>query len=86
MLIFRGALASLGPVVITQELAPHEDPIGPLARMQAWRDFGAACGPLITGFLLTIISAESLHAGVALTLVVSLIYWLSSKPQAPQTK
>jgi hypothetical protein len=54
--------------------------------MQAWRDFGAACGPLITGFLLTIISAESLHAGVALTLVVSLIYWLSSKPQAPQTK
>ena len=80
MLIFRGALASLGPVVITQELAADQDPIGPLARMQAWRDFGAACGPLLTGFLLTILSAEILHAGVALALTASLIYWLSSKP------
>jgi hypothetical protein len=48
--------------------------------MQAWRDFGAACGPLLTGFLLTILSAEILHAGVALALTASLIYWLSSKP------
>jgi MFS family permease len=77
MLIFHGALASLGPAVVTQELSVDDDPIGPLARMQAWRDFGAACGPLITGYLLTILSAETLHAAVAVALTVSLLYWLS---------
>ena len=76
MLIFRGALASLGPVVVTQELALGKNPIGPLARMQAWRDFGAACGPLITGYMLTLLSAEILHAAITAALIVSLIYWL----------
>ena len=78
MLIFRGALASLGPAVITQTLAADEDVIGPLARMQAWRDFGAALGPVATGFLLTIASAELLHGGVAAALVLCLVYWLAS--------
>lgn len=50
MLIFRGALASLGPATIAQSLSKSEDAMGPLARMQTWRDFGAACGPLVTGF------------------------------------
>ena len=76
MLIFRGALASLGPAVVTQELALGKNPIGPLARMQAWRDFGAACGPLITGYMLTLLSAEILHAAITAALIVSLIYWL----------
>lgn len=76
MLIFRGALASLGPAVITQGLPSDEDAIGPLARMQAWRDFGAAVGPLATGFLLTALTAEVLHAAVAAMLAASLAYWL----------
>lgn len=76
MLIFRGALASLGPAVIAQSLIDDEDPIGPLARMQAWRDLGAALGPLATGVLLTLLSAEVLHAGVALALFGSLLFWL----------
>lgn len=75
MLFFRGALASLGPAVITQSLADDEDAIGPLARMQAWRDFGAACGPLFTGFLLAYVSAEAQHGVVAAALAISLIYW-----------
>jgi MFS family permease len=78
MLIFRGALASLGPAVITQGLAVDDDAIGPLARMQAWRDFGAALGPLATGFLLTIVTAELLHAGVAAVLLLALAYWLAT--------
>ncbi len=82
MLLFRGALASLGPAVITQPLAPDEDAIGPLARMQAWRDFGAACGPLMTGFLLTAVSAEALHAAVAVALATSLVYWHRYKNRA----
>ena len=76
MLLFRGALASLGPAVITQSLHKDDNAIGPLARMQAWRDFGAACGPLATGFLLAYVSAESQHAMVAIALAGSLLFWL----------
>lgn len=76
MLLFRGALASLGPSVITQSLAEDEEVIGPLARMQAWRDLGAACGPLVTGFLLTFISAELQHGAVAVALAGGLVFWM----------
>lgn len=76
MLLFRGALAALGPAVIAQSLAEDEEAIGPLARMQAWRDFGAACGPLATGFLLAFVSAELQHAAVAIALAGGLIYWM----------
>lgn len=75
MLLFRGALASLGPAVITQALDADEQAVGPLARMQAWRDFGAACGPLVTGFLLTFLSAEIQLGAVAVALAAGLLYW-----------
>lgn len=75
MLLFRGALASLGPAVIAEETPHGEQPIGALARMQAWRDLGAACGPLATGFLLATVSAEAQHAAVAIALVLGLLYW-----------
>lgn len=76
MLLFRGALASLGPAVIVQSLSEKDDAIGPLARMQAWRDFGAACGPLVTGFLLTFLSAELQLGAVAVALAAGLTYWM----------
>ena len=76
MLLFRGALASLGPAVITQSLAADQNAIGDLARMQAWRDLGAACGPLATGFLLAFFSAEMQHGVVAIVLMAGIIYWL----------
>lgn len=76
MLTFRGALASLGPTVIAQSLAEHEDALGPLARMQAWRDFGAACGPLVTGFLLAYFSAEFQLGAIALALAAGIGYWM----------
>lgn len=81
MLLFRGALASLGPAVIAQSLAKEDEAIGPLARMQAWRDLGAACGPLATGFLLTFVSAELQHAVVAIALGGGLVYWMVSRPR-----
>ena len=84
MLLFRGALASLGPAVITQGLDADEEAIGPLARMQAWRDFGAACGPLATGFLLTVVSAELQHAVMATALALGLLYWRLSAREAAQ--
>lgn len=83
MLLFRGALASLGPAVITQALAAEDEAIGPLARMQAWRDFGAACGPLATGFLLTVLSAEIQHAVMALAIAAGLLYWRIVSDRSP---
>ena len=83
MLLFRGALASLGPAVITQSLAADEEAIGPLARMQGWRDFGAACGPLATGFLLTVLSAEIQHAAMAVAVAAGLFYWLLESGRRP---
>jgi len=79
MLLFRGALASLGPAVIVQAMSADEQAIGPLARMQAWRDLGAACGPLATGFLLAFVSAELQHGVVAFVLALGLVYWMRDK-------
>jgi len=81
LLVFKGALTSLGPTIIAQSLLQNEEPIGPLARMQAWQDLGAACGPLSAGFLLTILSAETLHGAVAFALFASLFFWTFSKPR-----
>jgi hypothetical protein len=43
--------------------------------MQAWRDLGAACGPLITGALLAYASPESLHAAVGIAMTIMFIFW-----------
>ena len=81
MLFFRGALASLGPAVIVQGISANDQAIGPLARMQAWRDLGAAFGPLVTGFLLAVVSAELQHGILGIVLAIGLAYWLFYKPQ-----
>ena len=79
MLLFRGALASLGPAVIAADLSTEEDAIGPLARMQSWRDLGAALGPLVTGFLLAYLSAEVQHGIVACALAFGILYWITKQ-------
>jgi len=86
MLVFRGALASLGPAVIAQSVKADEDVLGALARMQIWRDIGASAGPLITGFALTIVSAEAQHAMVAAAIAAGLIYWFVSNKNKPVIK
>lgn len=81
LLVFRGALASVGPAVIAQSLSADQDALGALARMQTWRDLGASAGPLLTGFLLTVISAEIQHALVAVAMAAGLLYWVISGKQ-----
>ena len=81
MLFFRGALASLGPAVIVQGISANDQAIGPLARMQAWRDLGAAFGPLVTGFLLAVVTAELQHGIMGIALAIGLAYWLCYKPK-----
>jgi DHA1 family inner membrane transport protein len=75
MLVFRGALASLGPATIVQATDADKDVMGPLARMLAWRDLGAAIGPLATGASLAFVSAQFLHAVVAVALLLGLGWW-----------
>ena len=79
MLVFRGALASLGPATIVQATALQDSVIAPLARMQAWRDLGAAIGPLGTGFAIGFVSPESLHALMAVLMCLALASWWYSQ-------
>jgi len=86
MLLFRGALASVGPAVIAQSLNSDQDALGALARMQTWRDIGASAGPLVTGFILTVLSAEIQHGIVAVAMAAVLIYWIVSDSREVSTK
>ena len=79
MLIFRGALASTGPAIIVQSMKSCDPVITPLARMQAWRDLGAAFGPLFTGFALSIFSPETQHAIMAAALFAGLVFWFRNR-------
>jgi MFS family permease len=75
MLVFRGALASLGPATIVQATARNDSVMAPLARMQAWRDLGAATGPLGAGFAIGIVSPQFLHGVVAVLMSLSVAWW-----------
>jgi predicted MFS family arabinose efflux permease len=79
MLVFRGAAAALGPSAVVQAAGEDDPVMGALARMQAWRDLGAAVGPLVTGLALVSIPATVLHAGVAALLVLVLGWWRVSR-------
>ena len=86
LLVFRGAVASLGPAAIVQAAAETEPVMGSLARMQAWRDLGAAVGPLATGLVLGAVSAATLHGMVAALLLVVLMWWYLSPSGAREPR
>lgn len=75
MLVFRGALASLGPAAVVQATHADASVMFPLARMQAWRDLGAAIGPLATGYALSLVSAQWLHGVLAVLTLAGLVAW-----------
>ena len=79
MLFFRSALTILGPAVVVSRLSATQPAIGDLARMHAWRDVGAAVGPLATGMLLTVVSAELLHVVVGVLVAVGMLAWASDE-------
>ena len=79
MLFFRSALGVLGPAVVVQRMSATQSAIGSLARMHAWRDLGAAVGPLATGWLLTMTSAELLHGVVAALVLAGMLAWASDQ-------
>ena len=67
----RGALGTFFPSVVSRVYPT--DRIKALARNQTWRDVGAAVGPLASGVLLSKISPESLHLGLAIAFTFGLI-------------
>ena len=85
MLVFRGALASLGPATIVQATAENDSVMEPLARMQAWRDFGAAVGPLMAGAVVGFVSPQTLHGGVAAAMLGALVWWLAIRDRVQQS-
>ena len=79
MLFSRSALTVLGPAVVVQRIAPTQPAIGVLARMHAWRDLGAAIGPLAAGVLLTVTSAELLHGVMGVLAILGMLAWASNQ-------
>lgn len=74
MLSARGALAAVGPALIVEEAAGAPVMRG-LARLQAWRDLGAAVGPLATGYLLLASTPQLLHGVVAALVAATMLAW-----------
>ena len=74
LLIFRGAIASLGPTIIAQRFDAKEIVLDNLARLQSWRDLGAAAGPMVTGFALLYVSAELQHLILAIIFGMTLAF------------
>ena len=74
LLIFRGAIASLGPTIIAQRFDAKEIVLDNLARLQSWRDLGAAAGPMVTGFALLYVSAELQHLILAIIFGMALAF------------
>ena len=79
MLFSRSALTVLGPAVVVRRISSTQPVIGDLARMHAWRDLGAAMGPLATGVLLTVTSAELLHGVMGALVMVGMAAWASDQ-------
>lgn len=78
MLCARGALAAIGPALVVEETPQGAPVMRGLARLQAWRDLGAAVGPLATGYLLLVASPQLLHGLVAVLIGATLAAWVPS--------
>ncbi len=76
VVVARGALGTLIPAAVA--LFAPGGVLQPLARNQTWRDVGAAAGPLTTGFVLGLVTPETLHLILAGIFLVSLLWLLGS--------
>ena len=76
IILARGALGTLFPAAVS--LLATRSKLELLARNQAWRDVGAAIGPLATGFLLVVTSPMLLHTVLSGLFIISFIWLLLS--------
>ena len=83
LLIFRGAIAALGPTIVAKQFDDNKTVLNNLARLQSWRDLGAAAGPIVTGFALIYVSAELQH--FILAIVFGLLLLSSGSKISPNS-
>ena len=76
IILARGALGTLFPAAVS--LLATRSKLEPLARNQAWRDVGAAIGPLGTGLLLIVATPMMLHTALSILFIISFIWLLLS--------
>jgi len=73
VIVGRAVLAAVGPAAVAQRSSPRQI-LHRLAAMQTWRDFGAALGPLTSGFLLAQIEIPALYGTMVALLAVALTF------------
>lgn len=78
LLIFRGAMASLGPTLIAQTITSEQKMKNSLSKMQTYRDLGAAIGPIITGLTLSHLIPETQHLILGIIFAVFFLFFLRS--------
>jgi MFS family permease len=73
VIIGRAVLAAVGPAAVALRNTPRQI-LHRLAAMQTWRDFGAALGPLTSGFLLARVEISALYGAMVVLLMVALTF------------
>ena len=74
-IVGRAAIAALGPATVAVR-SPPEHLMHRMATMQTWRDFGAALGPLLSGFFLAGFAISAIYLALALILAAALLVQL----------
>jgi len=72
VVVGRAAIAALGPAAVAARNRPDQV-MHRLATMQTWRDFGAALGPLLSGFFLGAFAMPAIYGALVLILTVALL-------------
>ena len=72
VIVGRATIAALGPATVAVR-NPPEQVMHRLATMQTWRDFGAALGPLLSGFFLGAFEIPVIYSALVAILAVALI-------------
>lgn len=72
VIVGRAAIAALGPATVavrnTSDQVMHR-----MATMQTWRDFGAALGPLLSGFIIGGFTMSTIYGFLVLLLAIALM-------------
>ena len=77
VIVGRAAIAALGPATVAAR-NPTEQVMHRMAVMQTWRDFGAALGPLLSGFFLGALTIPVIYTALVAILAMALaaqIFW-----------
>ena len=72
VIVGRAAIAALGPATMAVR-SPPEHLMHRMATMQTWRDFGAALGPLLSGFFLAGFAISAIYLALVLILAAALL-------------